>query len=135
MSRAVTSEEEILKVSCGIVAKKGIAAVNMRTVASECGIALGSLYNYFSSKSELLSATIEAVWKDIFQMGKTLEKCENIVEYLNLLFEGVENSRSRYPKFFPCMHWVYGRRKTRRKKGDGSIFSEVKKSNGTFFGK
>ena len=52
----------------------------MRTVASECGIALGSLYNYFSSKSELLSATIEAVWKDIFQMGKTLEKCENIVE-------------------------------------------------------
>ena len=45
----------------------------MRTVASECGIALGSLYNYFSSKSELLSATIEAVWKDIFQMGKTLE--------------------------------------------------------------
>ncbi|URW88616.1 TetR/AcrR family transcriptional regulator [[Ruminococcus] torques] len=85
---------------CG---KKGIAAVNMRTVASECGIALGSLYNYFSSKSELLSATIEAVWKDIFQMGKTLEKCENIVEYLNLLFEGVENSRSRYPKFF-SMH-------------------------------
>lgn len=136
MSRAVTSEEEILKVSCGIVAKKGIAAVNMRTVASECGIALGSLYNYFSSKSELLSATIEAVWKDIFQMGKTLEKCENIVEYLNLLFEGVENSRSRYPKFFfhACIG-VYGRRKTRRKKGDGSIFSEVKKSNGTFFGK
>ena len=85
------------------MAKKGIAAVNMRTVASECGIALGSLYNYFSSKSELLSATIEAVWKDIFQMGKTLEKCENIVEYLNLLFEGVENSRSRYPKFF-SMH-------------------------------
>ena len=36
-------------------------------------------------------------------MGKTLEKCENIVEYLNLLFEGVENSRSRYPKFF-SMH-------------------------------
>ena len=51
MSRAVTSEEEILKVSCGIVAKKGIAAVNMRTVASECGIALGSLYNYFIYKN------------------------------------------------------------------------------------
>ena len=125
MSRAVTSEEEILKVSCGIVAKKGIAAVNMRTVASECGIALGSLYNYFSSKSELLSATIEAVWKDIFQMGKTLEKCENIVEYLKPLSE----------IFFHACIGVYGRRKTRRKKGDGSIFSEVKKSNGTFFGK
>ena len=68
MSRAVTSEEEILKVSCGIVAKKGIAAVNMRTVASECGIALGSLYNYFSSKSELLSATIAVSYTHLEQM-------------------------------------------------------------------
>lgn len=101
------------------MAKKGIAAVNMRTVASECGIALGSLYNYFSSKSELLSATIEAVWKDIFQMGKTLEKCENIVEYLNLLFEGVENSRSRYPKFLrtiylPCFYQYYWKNKMKK---------------------
>ena len=99
------------------MAKKGIAAVNMRTVASECGIALGSLYNYFSSKSELLSATIEAVWKDIFQMGKTLEKCENIVEYLNLLFEGVENSRSRYPKFFSMqLHWGLRQEKDKKEK-------------------
>ena len=116
MSRAVTSEEEILKVSCGIVAKKGIAAVNMRTVASECGIALGSLYNYFSSKSELLSATIEAVWKDIFQMGKTLEKCENIVEYLNLLFEGVEIAEAVIRNFFPCMHWGLRQEKDKKEK-------------------
>ena len=54
----------------------------MRTVASECGIALGSLYNYFSSKSELLSATIEAVWKDIFQMGKNFRKMR---EYCGIL--------------------------------------------------
>ena len=66
MNKAVTSKEEILEVSRSIAASKGITAVNMRTVASECGIALGSLYNYFTSKAELLSTTVEAVWADIF---------------------------------------------------------------------
>ena len=51
MNKAVTSKEEILEVSRSIAASKGITAVNMRTVASECGIALGSLYNYFTSKA------------------------------------------------------------------------------------
>ena len=88
----------------------------MRTVASECGIALGSLYNYFSSKSELLSATIEAVWKDIFQMGKTLEKCENIVEYLNLLFEVLKIAEAVIRNFFPCMHWGLRQEKDKKEK-------------------
>ena len=84
MNKAVTSKEEILEVSRSIAASKGITAVNMRTVASECGIALGSLYNYFTSKAELLSATVEAVWADIFPIDKISKDCENIIEYLKL---------------------------------------------------
>ena len=47
MNKTVTSKEEILEVSRTIAAREGITAVNMRTVAAGCGIALGSLYNYF----------------------------------------------------------------------------------------
>ncbi len=103
MNKSVTSKEQILDVSCRIVAERGISAVNMRTVAAECGIALGSLYNYFASKSDLLSSTIEAVWKDIFQKGERIEECEDIVEYLKMLIQSIENSRQCYPKFF-SMH-------------------------------
>lgn len=103
MSKTVTSKEQILEVSCRIVAKRGISAVNMRTVASECGIALGSLYNYFASKSELLSSTIEAVWKDVFQEEENGEDYDNFIEYLRALIDRIESSRQRYPKFF-SMH-------------------------------
>lgn len=103
MNKAVTSKEEILEVSRSIAASKGITAVNMRTVASECGIALGSLYNYFTSKAELLSATVEAVWADIFPIDKISKDCENIIEYLKVLLESAEESKQHYPQFF-SMH-------------------------------
>lgn len=103
MNKAVTSKEEILEVSRKIAARDGITTVNMRTVAAECGIALGSPYNYFVSKAELLSATVEAVWADIFPVGKISEDCKNIVDYLKILLESAEKSKERYPQFF-SMH-------------------------------
>ena len=69
LNMAVTSREEILAVCREIVAEEGLSSVNMRLVASRCNIALGSVYNYFPSKSELLLATIESVWMDIFHMN------------------------------------------------------------------
>lgn len=103
MNKTVTSKEKILDTSRRMIAEKGVSAINMRTVASECGVAVGSLYNYFSSKSELMSAAVETVWKDIFQVGSRLENCEDILEYVTILLQGVKNSRDCYPQFF-SMH-------------------------------
>lgn len=106
MNKAVTSKEEILEVCRQIVAEEGISAVNMRTVANRCKIALGSLYNYFPSKSALLASTIEAVWKDIFHLDQAPQGDPNeypFAEYLLWLFESVKKSGSKYPKFF-SMH-------------------------------
>ena len=51
-----------------IAAEKGLKALSMQAVAGECGIALGTLYNYFSDKEELLIAAISSVWQDIFRL-------------------------------------------------------------------
>ena len=68
MNKTVTSKEEILDKSREIIAEKGVSAINMRTVATQCGIAVGSLYNYFASKSELMSAAVEAVWLSLIHI-------------------------------------------------------------------
>ena len=47
MNKTVTSREAILAASQKLVMEKGLQAVNMRTVASVCGVAVGSVYNYF----------------------------------------------------------------------------------------
>ncbi|MDD4781161.1 MAG: TetR/AcrR family transcriptional regulator [Tissierellia bacterium] len=36
--------------------------LNMKDVAHKCGISVGSVYNYFQSKGDLIVATIESIW-------------------------------------------------------------------------
>ena len=50
MNTIVTSKEAILAECRAIVMEKGISSINMRSVAAACGVAVGSLYNYFPSK-------------------------------------------------------------------------------------
>ena len=68
MNPGVTSKEQILQVCRQIAAEEGLQAVSMRSVAGKCGVALGTLYNYYADKDELLIATVESVWQDIFHM-------------------------------------------------------------------
>ena len=66
MNPAVTSKEDIIAACQKIAKEQGLEAISMRSVASECGMAVGSVYNYFPSKSELLCATIENIWEGYF---------------------------------------------------------------------
>lgn len=59
MNTVVTSKEEILKTSRELIQQKGWSAVNIRSVAAACGVSVGSIYNYFGSKAELVGATVE----------------------------------------------------------------------------
>ena len=58
MNTVVTSKEEILKKSRELIQENGWASVNIRSVAAACGVSVGSIYNYFESKSALVSATM-----------------------------------------------------------------------------
>lgn len=49
-----------------IAAQEGLSALSMRTVARACGVALGTLYNYYADKDALLIATVESIWQEIF---------------------------------------------------------------------
>ena len=58
MNTIVTSKEQILETSRELIRQQGWTAVNIRTVAAACGVSVGSIYNYFDSKSALVSATV-----------------------------------------------------------------------------
>ena len=100
MNPTVTSKEEIIAVCQKIAKERGLEAISIRSVASECGMAVGSVYNYFSSKSELLCAAIENIWKDIFHMSASQCAFSDFVECLNWLFDSVQRGSQMYPEFF-----------------------------------
>ncbi len=57
----------ILLAAKGIATKQGITKINIRSIAKNSGIAIGTVYNYFPSKGDLLVAVIEEFWEDAFK--------------------------------------------------------------------
>lgn len=100
MNTVITSREAILEVSKSIAATEGLNGINMRTVAAGCGVAVGSVYNYFPSKSELLSATVEDIWKDIFHYADGSGSFIRFTEAVSWLFSRIRDGTKEYPAFF-----------------------------------
>lgn len=59
--------ETLLECARGLLAEKGPQAVNMREIARRAGVATGTVYNYFSSKEDILMALTEAYWQDTLE--------------------------------------------------------------------
>ncbi|MGL4344090.1 MAG: TetR/AcrR family transcriptional regulator [Cellulosilyticaceae bacterium] len=100
MSKTITSQEAILSVAQEIVAQSGLKGLNIRDVAQKCGVSVGSIYNYFPTKSDLTIATIEAIWKDIMHGYKVYEDQHNFVDNIERLFVTIQSGSKKYPSFF-----------------------------------
>lgn len=77
MNHTVTSKEKLLAAAKEIVFQEGADRLSIRCLSQKCGISIGSVYNYFPSKADLLFAVVEDFWKNVFhpemcQMPETL---------------------------------------------------------------
>ena len=61
-NKPTISKEIILDAACQLASEKGAGALNIRSVASRCGVAVGSVYNYYPNKSELVADAVEKFW-------------------------------------------------------------------------
>lgn len=67
MARVIENPKDlILSTANTLVRETGLNGLNIRKVASACGIAPGTIYNYFPSKGALLIAMMEAFWREVF---------------------------------------------------------------------
>lgn len=100
MNKTITSQELILSVAKEIVLEFGLQGLNIRDVAKKCGVSVGSIYNYFPTKSDLIVATIESVWKDIMHGYKVCEEQHNFVQNIKSLFLNIQKGSQKFPSFF-----------------------------------
>lgn len=63
MNKSGISRELLLGAAREIAYSRGLSQVNIRAVASQCGVAVGSIYNYFPTKADLIAAVIEDFWR------------------------------------------------------------------------
>jgi AcrR family transcriptional regulator len=65
-------ERRILKAAGRLFARKGYAGVAMEDVAERAGLAVGTLYNYFPSKSALLLAILRRETESLLGRGRKI---------------------------------------------------------------
>ena len=82
----------LVKAATGVFAEKGYAATRVSDIATRAGIGKGTVYEYFTSKKELLFAVFESINEDVTaRMNVVLDDDEPTQEQLfNLLRLGAE---------------------------------------------
>lgn len=96
----VTSKKAILEVSRKLAVEHGLQSLNMRTVANNCNVSVGSVYNYFPSKSDLMAAVIQDIWQSIFSLDNTSNQPDCFVDYVVWIFDSIQVGVLEYPGFF-----------------------------------
>lgn len=97
MRQKVTSREQILQVALQIALREGIDKVNIRKLARECQIAIGSMYNYYSNKDALIKAVAETFWETILKDQEMLyRKGMTFTMFLEQYYQFLYGRLSRY---------------------------------------
>ena len=100
MKKAIISDKEILEVSKQMVREKGLQAIHMRSVAQACQVSVGSIYNYYSSKNDLMLATITSIWQEIFHGQNPNRETMSFIDEVKDLFNCIQLGSQTYPFFF-----------------------------------
>ena len=91
-------EEKIFNNVIDLINKNGFNNTSMKTIANETGIAVGTLYNYFSNKEELVFSVIEQSWNETFIK-------------LDQILESNLKNKTKYEKFIIILYKEISKRK------------------------
>lgn len=100
MNNTIISKDVILEMSKNLIMEQGWTAINIRSVATACGVSIGTIYNYFASKADLVADTIESVWHEIFHLSGQEPEFKSFLECIEWFFQNIEKGSLKYPGFF-----------------------------------
>ncbi|TNE47901.1 MAG: TetR/AcrR family transcriptional regulator [Bacteroidetes bacterium] len=101
------SREKILNAAMEAFATKGYQHVSVSQIAARAGVAKGLLYNYFSSKEDMLLAIVELIMQDIFSyMGGILQEPDpekKLEQLIRISFQLFREKREFYTTIMPIL--------------------------------
>lgn len=103
-------EEKIFQAGLKLFSRNGYDNVDMKAIAKECNIAVGTLYNYYGNKKELFLKVLNASWNNTF------DKIENAIS---------ENNKDKYKMIEDIIQILYVDIKERRGIGSNLLKSDT----------
>lgn len=98
LSRIIENPKElILDQAKKILDNEGYSKISIRRVAKECDIAVGTIYNYFPSKKELIVEMMTNFWKEYYyNIENILKTDENFYIKLKNIFDNLNEFIKRF---------------------------------------
>ncbi|KNY29388.1 TetR/AcrR family transcriptional regulator [Pseudobacteroides cellulosolvens] len=95
----INIKEDILMVARQLLHEEGYGRLNIRTIAAKCGIATGTLYNYYKSKQEIVGEIMRMEWcmmvrrvdQAVKSDGHLMDKLGIIYNELRTMMDNVHN--------------------------------------------
>lgn len=98
MRNKVSSKDRIISVAEEIIKRDGINELKVRRISKDTGIAVGTIYNYFSSQEELIEEVFIQSWNNTkiklsIIINKTIPTKEKLLQFLDQLGEDIIERR------------------------------------------
>lgn len=91
----------ILSEAKKLLLEQGPRGITIRVLAPKCGIAQGTIYNYFESREEIVSKVIMSDWAKTAQRAeKGIRKAESGAEGMLVICKSVKSFLGGYQKVF-----------------------------------
>ena len=95
--RIAALREAMLRVSREMLLRDGYDGLTIRAVAKACGVAVGTVYNYFPSKDMLAASIMLEDWSAaLVRMASCAAAAESALEGLRAVFETIRAFATRY---------------------------------------
>ena len=104
VSKGEQTRQAIVSAAYDLIIRQGYAATSMRQIAEKSGLALGGIYNHFSSKEDVFRAIIEER-HPFFQMMPLLTSVEGdtVEQYVRNAAHTLVRELERHPEFLNLM--------------------------------
>jgi len=91
------AKELILETSENLLFQAGYKGFTIREVAKRCGIASGTIFNYFSSKEMLISIIMAKDWSNFLSdMQRECNLAKDIAAGVSAIYNGIESFVKKY---------------------------------------
>lgn len=91
-------KQRIFEAAAELFCNKDYDDVEMRDIAKKCGLAVGTLYNYYPNKKELYLSIFDDSWQKTFEKLKEIDRTNKSAEkrvkkYIQVLYEDIQCRR------------------------------------------
>lgn len=131
-SKPAIAREAILDAAYARAQKDGMASLGIRTIARECGVAVGTIYNYFPDKASLVTEVVGRFWHAAIEPARQLasdgaaEGPGCLLVYCRLLGQGLGESLSHFrASWLREISTLDTRTRTRSHAAESALFRDI----------